>query len=149
MRNVSTQLDTDCYIGIGRVYKVKIGILSSCFIILFLVVTAMTSINDSALVIIICLLFFLILSLLTNGVFFSFSLYKNIRAKPKGKSTKKDITRTNVDSNYVQMGSVPEDETISPYYIKMASTTAPPASALTPPGPVDTGPYANLSDLPK
>ena len=108
----------------------------------------MTSINDSALTIIICLLFFLILSLLTNGVFFSISLYKNIRAKPKEKATKKDTTKREV-SEYVQMGSLQEDETISPYYTKMASTIAPPAPTRTPPAPVVTGPYANLSDLPK
>ena len=109
----------------------------------------MTSINDNALIIIICLLFFLTLSLLTNGLFFSVLLYKNIRAKPKAKATKKDKTRANIDSDYVQMGNLPEDETISPYYIKMASTLAPPAPTFTPAGAVATGPYANLSDLPK
>ncbi|KAI6651513.1 hypothetical protein LOD99_5121 [Oopsacas minuta] len=115
----------------------------------------MTSLTDSSLIIIICLFFFLILSLITNGVFFSISLYRNVRPKPKAKIAKEDHLETNRESSYVQMSDLQENETISPYYTKMATTIAPPVPILAPKEPASSMPvvqrskYVNLSDVNK
>ena len=97
----------------------------------------MALLTDSALILIICLFIFLILSLITNGVFFSICLYKNIRAKEALKELPKAKVR---DSDYVEMTNRVENESISPYYTKMAPSLSPTKQL--------PSPYANLADLP-
>ena len=99
----------------------------------------MASLTDNALILIICLFLFLILSLFTNGVFFSISLYKNIRSKPK-EVPKKQVAAARQEPAYVEMSSTQDNETISPYYTKMGPALKP--------TPTVQSPYANLADMP-
>ena len=102
---------------------------------------SMASLPDSALILVVCLLIFLIMSLVTNGVFFSISLYKNILSKPKGLPKKQTAAKPH-ESVYVQMSGVQESETISPYYTEIGPALRGELA------PAKQSPYANLADVP-
>ena len=117
----------------------------------------MTSLTDDALIVIICLVFFLILSLITNGVFFSVTLYKNLRLNRKPPKELPDAKDPNKEHSYEQMHSTGE---ISPYYTKMADTKETITPYYTKIGDIklenipkgaskDPSQYANLSNVPK